>query len=181
MFRFFVRWVVVLAVSAMGSFASLQGARLDIAVLELGGLVDRENIEKGLEGVKSLREAVEGDRFVGGGELVRGVPVLFSQHLVVASGGEFGSSTRIGGGRAEVEGKLAGGKIGLRVVLSEGNKAPLRRFSQSSWAGSEPLVVGEVEILVVKKEEVRRPTVKRGASKTETQQTTTVVIYQFRN
>ncbi len=175
--RFFVS---VFAVFILLSAPVLRAAWVDFAVVELPGFIEREGLEGALAGV-DLREATEGDRFAGGGALLRGVPVLFAQRFRISGKGEFASSTRIGVGRAEVSGSLTASRIAVRIALSEGMKAPLRRFSQSSLAGEAPLAEGVARVLSLKKSEVRRPSVKKGTTKIETIQTTSAVLYQYLN
>ena len=152
---------------------------LDLAVVQLTGLVAEEDVNQALEG-QNLREAAFGDRFEIRDQSFRGSPVLFSQTLGVRLGDRFLSSMRVGGQRAEVEGQISANQLKAQVVISEGVQKPLRRFSQMAYRGQGRLVTGPARVLSLRQVDVRQPSVVRGQARVASEQFTIALLYQYR-
>lgn len=162
------------------TISSLAAGTLDLAVIQINGLVDAAGINESLRG-ENLAKATIGDRLDVRDSRLRGVPVLFGQTIGVSPGNKFGSVTRIGAQRAEVEGSLGSNEIQASIAISEGMEAHLRRFSRSVYKGNAPLVRGPVQVLGIRQVDLRSPTVTKGRSKMTTTQLTVLVLYQYRD
>jgi hypothetical protein len=172
-------FALLLAAALLVRPATVIAGTLDLAIIQLNGLAEIEEINDALRG-ENLASAAFGDRFQVKNARLRGTPVLFSQTLGVTPGRPFGSSTRIGGQRAEVEGKLGSNDLQARIVLSEGMEANLRRFSQSVYQGNGPLVPGAPRVLGLRQVDLRQPSTVKGRAKMTTTQLSVVLLYQYR-
>jgi len=173
--RIFAAAFVALLFSTLG----VTGGTLDLAIIQFNGLAEVEEINEGLKG-ETLAKAAFGDRFQVKNSRLRGIPVLFAQTLGVNPGSAFGSSTRIGGQRAEVEGRLGATDLQASIALSEGMEANLRRFSRSVYKGSGPLVAGQPRVLGLRQVDLRSPSTTKGRAKMTTTQLTVALLYQYR-
>lgn len=173
--RFYTTVVICLTLTAITAL----GGTLDLAIIQLNGPAEVEEINDALRG-ETLSKAALGDRFQVKNSRLRGVPVLFAQTFAANPGNAFKSSTRIGVQRAEVEGFLGMNDLQAAVALSEGIVGNFRRFSRSVYQGKSPLVDGQPRVLGLRQVDARAPTTTKGRAKITTTQSTIALLYQFR-
>jgi hypothetical protein len=173
--RSFAAAFAAVLITSTATFA----ATLDLAIIQLNGLAEVEELNAALQG-ENLAKATVGDRFQVKDSRLKGVPVLFAQTLGVNPGSAFSSSTRIGGQRAEVEGRIGANELQATIALSEGMEAHLRRFSRSVYQGKGPLVAGPPRVLGLRQVDLRQPSTTKGRAKMTTTQLTIVLIYQYK-
>ena len=140
MFKF-----VCLAVIAFGLAAN--AAQLDLAVVQFPEVKTAGELDAALANV-DLAEITNSNRVMTKEPYLKGGYVVFAQSLPFS--GSFSSSTRLSNSRADVQGQLAGGKINVKITLSEGVEAGLRRFSSRTYEANSPLLPGQTRVLSIR-------------------------------
>lgn len=152
--------------------------QLDIAVIRFPSAIDPAELNDALSRVK-LAEIADADRTRTSERLLKGGTVLFAQSLGVNPGSRFGSSTRIGNNRADVEGSLGSGKINATISLFEGVKAGLRNFEKKTYGGSGDLPAGPARVISIRQASGVSPTVIKGKSKLDSYSFSIALIAQY--
>jgi hypothetical protein len=121
--------------------------RLDIAVIQFTDKRDPAIIADGLRGV-DLAKITDSDRTETKVAGLQSGWVVFSQSMSL-SGGSFATSTRLTNQRADVTGSLSGSKLSVQITILEGVKIGLRKYRQSSYAGSGSVAGGVPQLISV--------------------------------
>jgi len=150
--------VVLLAVVAWSPV--LLAADLTVAVVQLPMLVEPEQVRAELPGL-NLREATDEDRMRAKGSVLRMGTVNVAQTFA-AREGVFGSSTRIGNQKVQVDGRLTGNRLSLEVVVSTGVEGPFRRFTRTVYRGEGVLEGTQAALISLKQVRGQQATVVKG-------------------
>jgi hypothetical protein len=137
-----MRKLTVLALLAFSLAAN--ASQLDLAVVQFPevktvGELDAALAKVNLAGITNSNRTMTTESYLKGGY------VIFSQSLPFAD--RFASSTRLSNSRADVEGRISGGNITVKITLSEGVAAGLRRYSSRTYEANASLVPGQPRIL----------------------------------
>ena len=137
-----MRKLTVLALLAFSLAAN--AAQLDLAVVQFpevktAGELDAALAKVNLAGITNSNRTMASESYLKGGY------VVFAQSLPFSD--RFSSSTRLSNSRADVEGRISGGNITVKITLSEGVLAGLRRYSSRAYEANAPLVPGQPRIL----------------------------------
>ena len=151
-----IRFVAVFLLSF--STAAFSG-QLHLAVIQFPEAKTAAQLDEALKGV-SLDGLTNSNRTMTKVSFLKGGYVIFSQSFPAAA--RFKSATRLSNNRADVEGSLANGKIGVSIVLSEGVAAGLRRFSQRTFHGSSNLKPGQPHVVGIRQITEKTRQVSRG-------------------
>lgn len=134
-----------LAFAAFGLAA--QAAQLDLAVVQFPEVKTAGELDAALAKA-DLAELTNSNRTMSAEPYLKGGYVVFAQTLPLS--GNFSSATRLSNSRADVQGQLAGGKISVKITLSEGVQAGLRRFSSRTYEANSPLEPGQPRVLSIR-------------------------------
>jgi hypothetical protein len=166
--------LLVLALLAF-SFAA-NASQLDLAVVQFPEVKTVTELEAALANV-SLTELTNSDRTRTSESYLKGGYVVFAQSLPVP--GTFASSTRISNSRAEVQGRISGTNIAVKITLSEGVEAGLRRFSSRTYEANSQLSPGQPRILSIRQVSGKSTVVTRGQSAQKETNFTSAIIGQI--
>ena len=136
---------IFLAVFAFGLAAN--AAQIDLAIVQFPEVKSVGELDAALSKV-NLAEITDSNRIMTKEPYLKGGYVVFSQSLAAAE--SFSSSTRLSNSRADVQGRLSGGKIAVRITLSEGVQAGLRRYSNRIYEANAALTPGQPRILSIR-------------------------------
>ena len=125
---------------------SVFAGRLDIAVIQFNDKREEAEIAAALRGV-DLAKITDSDRTESMVPGLRSGWVTFAQSLTVTPGSKFSSSTRLASQRADISGVLSGSKVSVQITILEGVKVGLRKYRQSSYAGSGSVAGGVPQLL----------------------------------
>lgn len=143
-----MRKLIGLALLALLAFSvAANAAQLDLAVVQFPEVKTAGELDAALAQV-NLAAITNSDRTMTKESYLKGGYVVFTQSLPLLD--HFASSTRISNNRADVEGRLSGGKIAVKITLSEGVIAGLRRFSNRIYEANSPLAPGQPRILSIR-------------------------------
>lgn len=137
-----MRKLFVLALLAFSLAAN--ASQLDLAVVQFPEVKTVGELEAALANV-NLAEITNSNRTMTSESYLKGGYVVFAQSLPLS--GRFASSTRISNNRADVQGGVSGENIAVKITLSEGVEAGLRRFSSRTYEANAPLAPGQPRIL----------------------------------
>jgi len=151
-------------------------AQLDLAVVQFPEVKTPAELESALAGLR-LAEITNSNRTMTAAPYLKGGYVVFAQSLPVSE--RLASSTRISNNRADVLGKLSGGRISVKITLSEGVDAGLRRFSRRTYEASTPLAPGQPKVLSIRQISGKSTNVVRGQASVSDTKLCSVVIGQI--
>ena len=137
-----MRKIIGLALLAFSLAAN--AAQLDLAVVQFPEVKTAAELDAALAKV-NLAGLTNSDRTMTKESYLKGGYVVFTQSMPLLD--RFASSTRISNSRADVEGRVSGGNITVKITLSEGVVAGLRRFSNRIYEANAPLASGQPRIL----------------------------------
>ena len=152
MFKF-----VCLAVLAFGLAAN--AAQLDLAVVQFPEVKTAGELDAALANV-DLAEITNSNRIMTKESYLKGGYVVFAQRVSFSD--SFSSATRLSNSRADVQGQLAGGKITVKITLSEGVQAGLRRYSSRTYEANSPIAPGQTRVLGIRQIAVKSTVAIRG-------------------
>jgi len=121
--------------------------QLDLAIVQFPEVKTAEELNASLAGVK-LSELTNASRTTTSESYLKGGYVTFAQSLPVTA--RFVSSTRISNSKADVDGRFSSNHIAVKITLSEGVDAGLRRFSSRSYVADAPLSPGQPRVLSIR-------------------------------
>lgn len=162
-----------LAIQAASSFA----AQIDIAILRFPEPKGAAQLDSEFAG-QSLAETTNADRTLTTVRGLKGATVLFAQTLPAAP--SFSSSTRLGNTRADCEFTLKNGVLGVKITLTEGVDAGLRKFSTRTYQGSAPLPRGNPRAISIRTVSSKTKSVTKDKSEVRETTTTHAIVAQLR-
>lgn len=165
---------IVLAMLAFSLAAN--ASQLDLAVVQFPEVKTVAELEAALANV-NLAEITNSDRTMTSESYLKGGYVVFAQSLPLS--GAFASSTRISNNRAEVQGRISGATIAVKIILSEGVEAGLRRFSSRTYEANSQLSPGQPRILSIRQVSGKSTIVTRGQSAQKETNFTSAIIGQI--
>ncbi len=133
--------------AALAISLTAHAGQLDLAVVQFPEVKTAEALNAALAGVK-LSEITNADRTMTSESYLKGGYVSFAQSFPTTP--RFASSTRISNLKADVDGRLTSSHITVRITLSEGVNAGLRRFSSRTFAADAPLAPGQPRVLAIR-------------------------------
>ena len=148
---------ICLAVLAFGLAAN--ASQLDLAIVQFPEVKTAGELDAALAKV-DLAGITNSDRIMTKEPYLKGGYVVFAQSL--AAGESFSSSTRISNSRADIQGRLSGGNISVKITLSEGVQAGLRRYSSHTYEANSPLAPGQTRVLGIRQIAVKSTVAIRG-------------------
>ncbi|MEI8387020.1 MAG: hypothetical protein WCG76_05430 [Verrucomicrobiota bacterium] len=160
-----------LAVLAFGLAAN--ASQLDLAIVQFPEVKTAGELEAALARV-DLAGITNSDRVMTKESYLKGGYVVFAQSL--SAGESFSSSTRISNSRADVQGQLARGKISVKITLSEGVQAGLRRFSSRTYEANSPLAPGQTRVLGIRQISAKTTVAIRGQASVSESNYCSVII-----
>lgn len=137
---------ILLAVLTLSLTA--HAGQLDLAVVQFPEGKTAAELDAALAGVQ-LAKITNSNRTMTSESYLKGGYVLFAQSL--PSDSRFATATRIADFRADVEGRLFSGRAAVKITLSEGVDAGLRRFSSRTYVADAPLPPGPPRVLSLRK------------------------------
>ena len=140
MLKFFCLAILACALPAHAS-------QLDLAIIQFPEVKTASELEAALAKV-DLAGITNSDRVMTKEPYLKGGYVVFAQSLTAAE--SFSTSTRLSNSRADVQGRLSGGNITLKILLSEGVQAGLRRYSSRTYEANSPLAPGQTRVLGIR-------------------------------
>ena len=140
-----MRKLIGLALLAFSLAAN--ASQLDLAVVQFPevktpGELDAALAKVNLAGITNSNRTMTSESYLKGGYVVFAQSLPFLDH--------FASSTRLSNSRADVEGRVSGGRITVKITLSEGVAAGLRRYSNRIYEANAPLAPGQPRILSIR-------------------------------
>ncbi len=161
---------------ALLAFAfSAHAGQLDLAVIQFPEVKSAEELDAALASV-NLTEITNSNRTMTEESYLKGGYVIFAQSLPESS--QFASSTRISNSRADVEGRFSGSRMTVKITLSEGVDAGLRRYSSRTYSASAALSPGQPRVLSIRQVSGRTAAVIKGQSKVKDTNFCSVIIGQ---
>ncbi len=151
-------------------------SQLDLAIVQFPEVKTTAELEAALANV-NLAEITNSDRTMTSESYLKGGYVVFAQSLPTSAA--FASSTRISNNRAEVQGRMSGSSIAVKVTLSEGVEAGLRRFSSRTYEANSQLAPGQPRILSMRQISGKATVVTRGQSAIKETNFCSVIIGQI--
>ena len=151
-------------------------SQLDLAIVQFPEVKTVAELEAALANV-NLTEITNSDRTMTSESYLKGGYVVFAQSLPASAA--FASSTRISNNRAEVQGRMSGSGIAVKVTLSEGVEAGLRRFSSRTYEANSQLAPGQPRILSMRQISGKATVVTRGQSAIKETNFCSVIIGQI--
>jgi hypothetical protein len=140
-----MRKLTILALLAFSLAAN--AAQLDLAVVQFPEVKTAAELDAALAKV-NLTGITNSNRTMTPESYLKGGYVVFAQSLPFVD--HFSSSTRLSNSRADVEGRVSGGRIAVKITLSEGVAAGLRRYSNRVYEANAPLAPGQPRILSIR-------------------------------
>ena len=122
-------------------------SQLDLAVVQFPEVKTAAELDVALAKV-NLAGITNSDRTMTAEPYLKGGYVVFTQSLPLLD--RFASSTRLSNSRADVEGRISGGRIAVKINLSEGVVAGLRRYSNRIYEANAALTPGQPRILSIR-------------------------------
>ncbi len=119
-------------------------AQLDLAIVQFPEGKTASELDAALAKV-NLAGFTNSNRTMTSESYFKGGYVVFTQSFPLSD--RFASSTRLSNSRADVEGRIGGGRITVKITLSEGVAAGLRRYSSRAYEANAPLAPGQPRIL----------------------------------
>lgn len=169
MAKFILLALLVISLQASAS-------QLDLAIVQFPEVKTVAELEAALANV-NLAEITNSDRTMTSESYLKGGYVAFVQSLPVSPA--FASSTRISNNRADVQGRISGSNIAVKVTLSEGVEAGLRRFSSRTYEANSQLTPGQPRILSLRQISGKATVVTRGQSAIKETNLCSVIIGQI--
>ncbi len=151
-------------------------AQIDLAVIQFPEPKTEAGLNAALAGL-NLAEITNSDRTVSRHPDLKYSTVLFAQ---TTSASALNSSTRLGAVRALVRGTLRGGRLDLRVELSEGVQSGLRSFSSRTYQGSTAISPGSPKVVSLRVITKKTNTAVKGVPKVEETTTCHALVAQLR-
>jgi hypothetical protein len=173
-----MRIVTLVCALALHLVPSMAG-ELVVAVIRYAEPKSAEALDAALVG-ENLQEITDADRTLSRQSELTAGTVLFVQTLSVPRGASFALSTRIGNQRADVEGRLGGSQVDVRIALMEGVKAGLRNFEKTIYSGSGGLNGSNPTVIGLRQTKGQQPVILKGVSSVDHYEFTTVVVAQYR-
>lgn len=150
--------------------------QLDLAVIQFPEVKSAAELEAALANV-NLAEITNSNRTMTAESYLKGGYVVFAQSL--PSSAQIASSTRLSNSRADVEGRLGADRISLKITLSEGVEAGLRRFTSRSYEANAALSPGQPRVLSIRQVSGRTAAVVKGQSSIKDTNFCTAIIGQI--
>ncbi|MFA7342754.1 MAG: hypothetical protein WC003_00485 [Terrimicrobiaceae bacterium] len=167
---------ICLAILAFGLAAN--ASQLDLAVVQFPEVKTADELDAALANV-DLAEITNSNRVMTKEPYLKGGYVVFAQNLAARE--DFSSATRLSNNRADVGGRLSGGNIAVKITLSEGVEAGLRRFSSRTYEANSPLAPGQPRVLSIRQVKGKTTVAIRGQSSVSETNFCTVIIGQITN
>lgn len=149
--------------------------QLDLAIIQFPEVKTADELNAALAGVR-LTEITNSNRTMTGESYLKGGYVLFAQSLPASS--RFASSTRISNSRADVEGLFTGSRVDVKITLSEGVEAGLRRFASRTYSASAALAPGQPRVLSIRQVSGRTAAAIKGEASVKDTNFCTAIIAQ---
>lgn len=149
--------------------------QLDLAVVQFPEVKSAAELDAALANI-NLAEITNSNRTMTTESYLKGGYVVFAQSL--PTNAQIASSTRLTNSRADVEGRLGPGQISVKITLSEGVEAGLRRFTSRSYEASAALPSGPPRVLSIRQVSGRTAAVVKGQSSIKDTNYCTVIIGQ---
>ena len=140
-----MRKLIGLALLAFSLAAN--AAQLDLAVVQFPEVKTVAELDAALAKI-NLTGITNSNRTMTTESYLKGGYVVFAQSLPFSD--RFASSTRLSNSRADVEGRVSGGRIAVKITLSEGVAAGLRRYSNRVYEANATLAPGQPRILSIR-------------------------------
>jgi hypothetical protein len=134
--------LLLLCLQTLTAFAG----QIDLAVIQFPEPKTEAELNAALADVR-LAEITNSDRTLSKHPLLKHSSVLFAQSTNTNA---LNSSTRIGAIRADVSGDYRGGRLDVRIDLSEGVKSGFRSFSSRTYQGSAMISPGSPKIISIR-------------------------------
>lgn len=166
-----MRILLVLITLALTAHAG----QLDLAVIQFPEVKSAAELEAALVNV-NLAEITNSNRTMTAESYLKGGYVVFAQSL--PSSAQIASSTRLSNSRADVEGRLGTDRISVKITLSEGVEAGLRRFTSRSYEANASLAPGQPRVLSIRQISGRTAAVVKGQSSIKDTNFCTAIIGQ---
>ena len=166
-----------LTVLALLVFSLVANAsQLDLAVVQFPEVKTAGELDAALANV-NLAGITNSDRTMTTEAYLKGGYVIFAQCLPLSE--RFASTTRISNSRADVLGRFSGGRLTVKIVLSEGVAAGLRRFSSRTYEANAALATGQPRILSIRQISGKTTTAIRGQATVRETNYCSVIIGQI--
>jgi hypothetical protein len=164
--------LALVVLQASSSFA----AQLDLAVIRFPEPKTAESLDADLAG-QSLAEITNADRTITSVRGLQGGTVLFAASLPSSA---TATATRLGNTRADTEFSLQNGILTVKITLTEGVDAGLRKFSTRTYQGSARLPAGSPRTISLRTINSKTKSVTKDKAEVRETTTTHAIIAQLR-
>jgi hypothetical protein len=156
---------------------TVSASQLDVAVVQFPEPKSADEINTALSHV-SLAEMTGSDKTVTNIPALQGGRVLFAQSL--PSSAVFQSRCRLSDIQGSMEGRYSNDFLSLKITLSEGFNAVLRRLTSHVFEGSGKLSIGQARVIGIRNIEVKKKTASKGNLSVQDDFTCNVILAQIR-
>jgi len=150
MHRFTTRWtgaMLALLLWAGAGLGTVSARDLAVAVLEFNRLLAPEEVGDGISKI-DLRRLEGKDRIDQGTGEMRNGRVLFYQRMPLVQG-NFRQATSLGVNRLELDYRMEGGQVRMRVIVEEGMSGPVTKTTRREFQGQGTLQSGRPTLLQI--------------------------------
>ncbi len=152
--------------------------RLDIAIIQFPDARSQDMIATSLAQA-DLLAITNSDSTETRDAGLMGGRVVFVQSFYTTPGSRFSTSTRLTNQRADVTGSLNGSNLDVEIVIQEGVKVGLRKFTSSTYGASGSIAGGLPVILALQQSTGKTQEVIKGKAKIVSTNFTSLITAQY--